>query len=134
LLVVTIMGVMAGTLISVINYSKHKQNAEDAVKRSNMEKLVTALETYRTIEGKYPADANGDGNPSDDAQIAKYIKNGWLSGEPLGAVYVYWTNATRYDMGLLVNLASGGTSKYKLSWGQIKNCKAGITAASDACL
>jgi prepilin-type N-terminal cleavage/methylation domain-containing protein len=122
LLVVMLIGVMAGSLVSLINYTQHRKNAQDAIMRVNMDKLVTGIESYRTLEGRYPSDTNGDGDPSDDTRLTEYIRGGWLNNAPVGAVYVYSVNSTRDDAGIMVTLNSGKKIKYRTEWGMQKEC------------
>jgi hypothetical protein len=82
------------------------------------------LESYRTVEGRYPLDSNGDGNPSEDPYIANYIKGGWLNGEPAGAVYKYYVNSSRSEIGLMVTFNSGKQYKYTTEWAKPKECPA----------
>lgn len=133
LIVITIIGVLAGSLLSVINFAKHKKNAEDGVKRANLEKLVTAIESYRTVEGRYPSDPNADGNPSDDLYISNYVKGGWIVNDPPGTTYTYYVNPARDAIRIVVNLNSPASLKYTTEWSQIKQCAAGVSAVDLTC-
>lgn len=133
LLVVVIIAVLTRSLYSVINYVKHKQNAQDAVMRATMEKLVTALEAYRTVEGHYPTDPNGDFNPSDDPYLSNYVDISWPNGQPAGSVYRYYVDSTGYTMGLVVSLNSGKTIKYRNDWSQLQECATGASPNDGGC-
>lgn len=133
MLVVMIVGTMAGATVSLINYTQHRKNANDAIMRVNIEKLVTGLEAYRSVEGKYPTDPNGDGNPNDDPYLLNYLRNGWLNNEPAGSVYTYYVNATRDEIGIITTANSGKKLKYTTSWGQIKECNATAVVGDLGC-
>ena len=133
LLVVSLLGIMTTILLSVINTKQQTNNANDAVMRTNLEKLVTGLESYRTIEGRYPTDPNSDGNPKDDSKISTYIRDGWLSDEPPGTVYMYSVNGSGDEAGIAVTLNSKRILKYRTAWGQIRDCAAPASAADDGC-
>jgi len=127
LLVVTLIGTMTGVLISVINYSQHKKNTNDAIMRVNMEKLVTGVESYRTVEGKYPSGTT-------DPYLFNYLRGGWLNNEPVGSVYTYYVNSTRDQIGIITTANSGKKFKYTTTWGQIRECSATAVVGDLSCL
>lgn len=123
LLVITLISILSGVLISTINFANQRKNAEDAIRRETIYKIVESLETYRLGErGLYPTDPNSDGNPSDDPMLATYFKNGWPNGTPNGATYSYWVSAARDTAGVTVIQNSGRVFKFRSEWGAVQNC------------
>ena len=81
LIVISLIGVLSGILLNVIGSTKQKQRAEDAVKRTNLEKAVAGIEAFRSGEGRYPISP---------LEVTDYIKS-WP-----GAEYIYNTNLPAY--------------------------------------
>lgn len=72
LLVVALVGALAGAVITIINFPKQKARAQDAVLKKTMLDVATAIETYKSINGEYP----GTLTDSNIAEIAQYITTG----------------------------------------------------------
>lgn len=101
LVVIGIIGVLAGITLSVIKPARQRAIAEDAVRGTVMEKLAIGLEAYRSGEGKYPA-VDGDYNPlnagSPDITTLAVYMTAWpvinrISPEP-AATYTYVVNGS----------------------------------------
>ncbi len=55
LLVIAIIGVLAGIMLSVVDTGQQKAIAEDSVKRTTLDKLAQGIEAFAVSEGHYPA-------------------------------------------------------------------------------
>lgn len=130
LLVVAVIGILAGVTVTVINPQKQKDIAEDAVRLSNVEKLVAAIEAYYAAEGQYPPE-----NPTSDAAFMNYI-TAWPEPTSAGDTYEYWVSADRQSFTVLVVKALWGDSKdaykYNTSYGKIQICK-NIVVSNSSC-
>lgn len=87
LLVVSIIGILSGVALMVINPRQLENQADDGVRVSHIEKVVQALEAYNAAEGSYPTSSNNQPVAPD------YITNWPDTGGTLGdeyANYVYY--------------------------------------------
>lgn len=126
LIVVSVLGVLAGVSVGVINYSEQKKHAENAVKMANLDKTTSAIEAYRLLEKFYPVDTNDDGNPlNDNPGLAKYLDL-W----PTGAVY---EKSGSQFLVYVPKSTTSGLYKYDSSWGSIKECGLKDVGVSGAC-
>ena len=106
LIVVSILGILGGVTINVINISAQRNRASDGVKRATLEKLIQGIESKYAIEGTYPA------NSADTNLIPTYIK-AWPNGTPVGATYTYTLDGGGANYGILVTLSSNASYCYK---------------------
>jgi len=136
LIVISVIGVLSGGLIRVINLNKTRGYARDGVRQANIEKLVTALEGYSHVEGLYPTgDDVGDGN----SVLRKTYLNTWPQGfADDGAVdeAVWGYKYTQLEDGdafalSVKNSAGNGCYKYHTVWGEMRNCS--VCDSSDSC-
>ncbi len=107
LVVITLIGVLAGILVSVINAPVQRARAQDGVKQNTMSSLVTALETHAAMEGSYP----------EDPTTSNYVKN-WPTSDYnyarlVDGTFVLWVEKSEY---------AGQCYKYHSSWGYIHSC------------
>ncbi len=104
LIVVTIIGIMSGVLLVVIDPQKQRARAQDGVRVGNISKLVQSVEAYRAGEGVYP-----DAQTKLTATDTKYVQN-WPSD---ASSYVYFPNnpGTPTDYCLSVPMATA-TNRY----------------------
>jgi prepilin-type N-terminal cleavage/methylation domain-containing protein len=134
LITAIIVGILSGTLVSVINYQRHRRNTDNAVRRTTLQKLQNVVETYRTSENLYPTDGTViDGNPDDDPLIGTYLVDAWPNDEPQGAVYTYWVNAARTTVGITVNTNDNTFYKYRTAWGNIRECGPTAVPSDNVC-
>ena len=86
LIVITVIGLLAGITLSITNSAQQRAVAEDAVKQANLSKVAEGLETFFHAEGFYPAEGSG-GNPLDgtDGDILAIYIDAW----PADAIYNY---------------------------------------------
>jgi prepilin-type N-terminal cleavage/methylation domain-containing protein len=115
LIVITLIGVLAGVTASVVNSNQQRKRVEDAAKRANMEKIYSGLEGYFSAEGRYPSG-------SDDPSLAYYMI--WPHNEPKGAVYHYTYNDGSPFVYVILSTNDEAIYKYFTGWGVIKECHA----------
>jgi Tfp pilus assembly protein PilE len=128
LLVVTVLMVLAGVLLSVINYKRHVQRADDAVRRATLQKIVNAVEMYYQSEKQYPSSVT-------DPALSTYMRGVWPDNQPPGAIYFYNVNTARDGIGIVVTLnTSGHYLKYRTSFHQIRECGSPCVPDNDICL
>jgi len=70
LLVITIIGILSGITVAVINPTRQKNTALDGVKVSNLQNVAAAIEAYYAGEGIYPT--NNSGVPA-GAMLSTYL-------------------------------------------------------------
>ncbi len=121
LLVISIIGVLSGVLVSVINPTNQKNIAQDGVAKSNLEKLATSVETYYAAEGSYPATA-------DFTNSTSLLRTTYVKVFPSGFTYAY-LSSTDFRISTASLAESNRFFVYRASWGQIMNCP---QAASDS--
>lgn len=127
LLVVTMIAILAGIVVNIIDTGGAQDKAEIAVVLSNLEKAVTGVETYYAAEGSYPVESaplNGTFNneinvASPTHPLANYISH-WPHNEPAtGFVYTYYNNN---GIVIWVTDGIGDCFKYNSNWGEIRHC------------
>lgn len=89
LIVVSIIGILTGVTVSVVNVSRAKNVATDAVRQSSLEKLVQGLEAYNAAEGTNPLDNNSDGNALNTGSGTEDVVGVYVSAWPTDATYYY---------------------------------------------
>ena len=115
LIVISIIGILAGVTIAVMNPNRQKAIAEDAVKRSNLEKIAQGIEAFFNLEGSYPLE-------DDSRPVAAdvYIKMGnWPEDT------VYDLDATGGDFTVCVPSSTDPVKKffkYRSDWGELREC------------
>jgi prepilin-type N-terminal cleavage/methylation domain-containing protein len=90
MIVVLVVSILSGFSLSLINRGQQKNRAQDAVVRANLEKAVSAIQSYYYGEGAYPVitGATTPGDPfsvsGSNPSLGVYLKT-W----PVGFVYLY---------------------------------------------
>lgn len=129
LLVVGLIGVLAGVVIRVIDVNKTKDRAKDAVRLSNMDKVMQGLEAFYTVENKYPAEgetANHDplnSTAPDSVALSTYIK--FWPGDTIDIYTYHLIDADNYVVGVKKSGSTTTTTyyyKYHSSWSNIQIC------------
>jgi len=133
LLVVSVLAVLSGILIRLINPASTQDKAEDGVRMANMEKLVLGIESFFVAEGFYPSDTDADGTIMDETVVSVYIRE-WPTDPTPGNAYTYFGGGTSF--GLVVGNsqtigASPAVYKYHSNWGEIRVCT--NSGANDTC-
>lgn len=123
LVVISLVGILAGVTISIINPVKQRQVAEDGVKQSNLQKFALGVEAYGNANSKYPDEAGGKPNPTTDPDVGQFIKQ-YPDGEPAGSTYTYYNDSTNGTFSIVVMKSEVTTAcfKYHSSWGKIQSC------------
>lgn len=90
MIVVSVIGILSGISISVVNQSRQRDRAKDAVALANLTKTVSAIESYYYGEGSFPISvgATTPGNPL-TVPSANVSLNVYISTWPEGFVYIY---------------------------------------------
>lgn len=115
LVVVSLIGILAGVMISIINPVKQRKIAEDGVKMANLQKLALGIEAYGNANSKYPASLADSDLPNFVARVP--------DGEPAGAVYSYSSTAgDNFAVMVTKSEDTGYCFKYRAAWGKIKTC------------
>lgn len=94
LVVISVISVLSGVVISVIDVNRQRNVANDAVAISNMTKLTEGLESFYASNGRPPGDSDTDRNPltgthADQPEIARFIST-WPTG------FTYYTSGANY--------------------------------------
>lgn len=140
LMVVLLIGILTGAVISVVNPTKTQSIARDGIRKANVAKLASAVESYRQAEGKYPTNAQS----ADTASVFRtfYIKN-WPNGvDDKGILnsawnyfYNYIASTDEFSVNVQESMKIGWCFKYHPSWGVVKECNGscGASAANSTC-
>lgn len=120
LLVVTLIGILSGLVISVINPTKQRNRAEDGVIRANLEEAIQGVEAYKAAEGTYPIDSDGDSNPIEKTDpldpLTTYITS-WPNDDPTGVYYKYYLEPDGSAYGIVAALQSESKFfKFRSDW------------------
>lgn len=106
LISISLLAILSGAIISVINTQRNRVRAEDGVKRTNLQKIIEGLNSYKYIEGDYPTDIS---------QASAYIT--WP-----GAEYVYTVVEDSYMAYVPQSADTGLIFKYYPGWEGIRSC------------
>ena len=136
LVAVSLVGILSGVLISIINPVKQRKIAEDGVKLSNLNKFAMGIESYSNANSEYPAEIKFDaGIPVYPEDLVNFLSRK-PDGEPYGAVYEYYYDPPD-DAFSVVTLSSEDQTlcfKYRSTWGKIKTCSVKYCDGSVECL
>lgn len=86
LVVIAIIGVLSGVLVNVIDGQQQKRIAEDATKRTNLEKMCSTLKSYYQGEGAYPHEGDVN-NPLDSSAPTSDVASIYLTTWPTDFIY-----------------------------------------------
>lgn len=116
IIVVSLLGILTGVTLSVINPQHMKNQSADSVRVANLQKIVEAAETYNSLEGGYPT--------SLELQNSAYIAN-WPDGSPLTTdTYTYSQIGGGTGYSVQVPSSTGGYYAFESSEGFVKECNA----------
>lgn len=134
LIVVVILGILSGLTMNVINTGRQRKVTEDAVRRSNIEKLSQAIEAFCTGEGRCPLATEisfgAASTPTLATNVGIYVKQ-WpvstFNTTVADIKYSYYTDSatTPKDFEVSVKMMSSSATRYlryNSSWGQIMDC------------
>lgn len=125
LIVVSVIGILAGVTISVINPERQKAIAEDGARKSNLEKVATGIEMFFQLENYYP-DQGDSNNPllgADASLLGNYISV-WPEN------FVYIKDNDSFAVYVVTATNSDNIFKYSTSWRKIRECPNGLGAVT----
>jgi prepilin-type N-terminal cleavage/methylation domain-containing protein len=111
LISISILAILSGVTISVINFGQKRANARDAVRRSNIEKLAQSLEAYCAAE---PTCAP---NLADAVLTTTYVK-----AMPADTTYTYFVSGANFTVFATKASDANSCIKYCSEWGEIREC------------
>jgi len=135
MIVVSLISLLSGIVLSVVNSGKQQKRAQDATNLSSLTKLASAIESYYYGEGQYPAKSTSDpnGNPlnnSANTSLNQYIKT-WP-----GTTFYYITDGSsppsKFDV-YVQKLVDGRYYKYRSSQAAVCDCSATSVTTIDTC-
>ena len=114
MVVVTVVGILAGVGIAAVNTQYQRERAEDTVRATQVENLGMAVESYFASEGTYPDD---DGNTPDldDKVLQKFVAE-W----PVGVIYQLAGDGS--DFAAYTLQSDTNYTKYRSSSGTVDGC------------
>jgi len=126
LVVVSLVGILAGVLISIINPVKQRKIAEDGVKMANLQKYALGIEAYGNASSSYPDRIEFDAvskAPTYPTDLADFVSR-VPKDEPLGATYSYFYTTATGNFAVVVYKSENTDHcfKYRSAWGKIKTC------------
>jgi len=122
MIVVSVIGTLSGVGISLLNQGKQKNRAQDAVNLANLEKAVTAVESYFYNEGgKYPSSVPDETNTT----LNNYIKT-W----PEGFIYKYDAGLNVYSI-VVRRKSNTNYYKYISNCFRIMECVSSVSSTED---
>ena len=84
LVAMTVAAVLMG--LALVSYQSARKSARDAKRKSDLEQIRSALEMYRSDNGKYPLRINEDGygwEVSNDGDWLENLPSQYLQDKPL---------------------------------------------------
>ena len=112
LVVVSLVVILVGLTLRVINPSGLKDETSDGVQRATLAKLVSGIEAYYSVEGHYPLNLS-------DPDLPYYVEVAAWPDE-----YSYWSDGVD-EYVIVVENSLGEYFKYHSSWSEIDSCTDG---------
>lgn len=123
LVVIVMLGALAGVAITLLNPARSQGRARDGIRVSNVKSLSEGIQSYRQLEGAFPA--NGDQNDAGSTLRTTYITK-WPDPQAddgsIDAVwnYVYQTDGQKFLVYSPNSL--GGCYKFQSDWARVLAC------------
>ena len=138
LLVITIIGVLAGVTLNIINTDTQKRIVQDSIRKTNLEKIVQGILAYEAAENGLPMASSGK-----PIGISTYIAN-WPGTDNITTpqaeyTYIYDKSTDANNFAVTVPETMGTSPynyfKYRSSTGLISECKneTGVTTTVALC-
>ncbi len=89
LIVIVIIGILAGIIISVIDTGVQRAKASDAARTGNLRKLIEGITSYQIVEGSFPVDSDVNGSPLDAGDADADRLSTYLQQWPTDSTYYY---------------------------------------------
>ena len=118
MIVVTVIGVLAGVTVTVINPQRQQEIAEDAVVQKRISDLALAIESYRTAEGVYPEQGT-ENNPLHESADINDVASAYIDKWPEG--YIYNVSGDSFSI-QATKPSSSEVFKYNSTWDEIREC------------
>lgn len=112
LIVVVVLGTLAGLSVSIINPLQQEERARDGVRLSKIKTVAESIESYNQIEYSYPPDTS---ITNSDSLLYEVYLDKWPGDE-----YKYSNIGGGFVMEVENSL--GGCYKYQSSWTQVMRC------------
>lgn len=113
LIVVSVIGILTGLMVTVINPTTTSKKARDGIRKSNVAKLAEAVEAYNASEGSYPS-SKGNLSPV-------YVKNDPDGRPQAGDIYNYDKYGSGSAACVWIRMESkSGCLKYRTNWGEVR--------------
>jgi len=110
MVVVAVIGMLAGTLLFVINKQRPQEAGRDAIKVSRLEGFAEAVESYRTLVGSYPTSCTA----SNCSSLANYVAPNIMT-QMFDDGFVY-TGGGGTSFRVTIPASVGGFYVYDSSW------------------
>lgn len=123
LIVVMVIGVLAGLSVAIINPNQQKGRAEDGVRLKNIKATAEAMESYNQLEATYPPNESIE---DDNSLLYEVYLDKWPGDD-----YKYDYDETSDVFVLEVVNSLGQCYKYQSDWAQVMQCPATECALND---
>ncbi len=132
MIVVSVIGILSGVSISIINRAQQQNRAHDGVNLANLTKVVSAIESYYYGEGSFPISvgATTPGNPL-TVPSANVSLNVYISTWPEGFVYKYDAPSNAFAIYVLWKVNADNCYKYISTNQEIKSCKCDVATTTN---
>ena len=143
LIVISLVGILTGVTLSILNPKKQRRVAEDGVRQSNLQKYALGIEAYANSTAKYPTAIVFDATtkiPTSPVDLATFVSKVPEDEPTLGTHYIYdfvaAAGVVPEYFAVIVYKTDSATScyKYHSTWGKIRECSgANCTGANNGC-
>ncbi len=118
LIVISVVGILSGVLVNVIDSKGQKNKALDSVHRKDINDLAVSIESYRTAEGSYP-DEGTENNPLDPSASTRNTAAVYITEWPVGVIYI----KNDPDFAIYIQKeADTNFIKYNSVWREFREC------------
>ncbi|MBN1162676.1 type II secretion system protein [Patescibacteria group bacterium] len=112
LVVITIVGILAGVVMKTVNVQRQKDISQDGVNKKTMIDLAQGIQAYRIAEGLLPQEVSGE--PSAD-NLDIYL-NDWPNG------FAYFVSGTEFMISVGSETESSEYYVYSSTAGKVVRC------------
>lgn len=114
-IVATIIGILSGVVISLVNPQKFNNRARDSVRANHITKIAEAAEAYANLEDTYPLDRA-------TLEASPYMSS-WPDGSPsTDDVYTYSYDSVNNIFSIYTENSDGEYLKYFSTEGRVMVC------------
>ncbi|NMB91597.1 type II secretion system protein [candidate division WWE3 bacterium] len=120
MIVVVVISILSGVVVSVLNQGKQRDRAKDSVSLANLEKVVSAIESYFYSEGTYPTiESTDNGNPLNNS--SNIVLDQYVQIWPEGFVYIYDNSSNQFAV-YVKRISNDNYYKFSSTSGEIQEC------------